>query len=50
MIELKSVMQHYGVKPVLRDVSLRIAAGELVAVMGPNVWARVPCCRPWPDC
>ena len=27
---------HYGVAPVLRDVSLDVPAGEVVAVMGPN--------------
>jgi ABC-2 type transport system ATP-binding protein len=36
MIELAEVTQHYGVRPVLRRVSLRIEAGELVVVLGPN--------------
>ena len=36
MIELHAVTQHYGVRPVLRDVSLRIERGELVVVLGPN--------------
>jgi ABC-type multidrug transport system ATPase subunit len=36
MIELVDVTQHYGVRPVLRHVSLRIERGELVVVVGPN--------------
>ena len=36
MIELRDVTQHYGVRPVLKRVSLRIEAGELVVLLGPN--------------
>ncbi len=36
MIQLQEVTQHYGVRPVLRRVSLTIETGELVAVIGPN--------------
>ena len=36
MINLVNVTQHYGVRPVLRRVSLRVKPGELVGLMGPN--------------
>ncbi len=36
MIELIDVTQHYGVRPILRDIDLRIGRGELVVVLGPN--------------
>jgi ABC-type multidrug transport system ATPase subunit len=36
VIELHDVTQHYGVKPVLREINLRIERGELVVILGPN--------------
>ena len=36
MIEVSNVTHHYGVKPVLRDISLSVQQGELIALMGPN--------------
>lgn len=36
MINVVNVWHHYGIKPILKDVSLRVEGGELVAVMGPN--------------
>ncbi|QEH36841.1 putative ABC transporter ATP-binding protein YxlF [Aquisphaera giovannonii] len=36
MIQLEDITHHYGVKPVLRGVSLRIERGELVVILGPN--------------
>ena len=36
MIELHDVTQHYGVRPVLRGISLRVERGEVVVVLGPN--------------
>lgn len=36
MINVVDVTHHYGVKPVLRRVSLTVNHGEVVALMGPN--------------
>jgi ABC-type multidrug transport system ATPase subunit len=36
VIELHDVTQHYGVRPVLRGISLRIERGEVVVILGPN--------------
>src|SRR4029079_14947912 len=36
MIELTNVTQHYGVRPVLKQINLRIERGELVVIVGPN--------------
>ena len=36
MIDVVDVTCHYGVRPVLRKLSLRINRGEVVALMGPN--------------
>lgn len=36
MIELVDITHHYGVRPVLRGLSVEIRAGELVSVLGPN--------------
>lgn len=36
MIRLTGVTQHYGLRPILKDLNLEVARGELVAVMGPN--------------
>jgi ABC-2 type transport system ATP-binding protein len=36
VIELHDVTQHYGVRPVLRGISLRVERGEVVVLLGPN--------------
>lgn len=36
MIELEGVTHHYGTKAVLRNVSMKVEAGQVVALMGPN--------------
>lgn len=36
MIDVVDVTQHYGVRPVLQGINLRIQQGELVVILGPN--------------
>jgi ABC-type multidrug transport system ATPase subunit len=36
MISLSGVTQHYGIRPVLRDIDLKIPHGRLTAIVGPN--------------
>jgi branched-chain amino acid transport system ATP-binding protein len=36
MLELSGINVHYGKMHVLRDVTLRVAAGEVAALVGPN--------------
>lgn len=36
MLELKSVFAGYGAVPALRNVSIHVATGEVVALVGPN--------------
>lgn len=36
MICVVNITQHYGIKPVLKDVSLEIPAGERTVIIGPN--------------
>jgi lipoprotein-releasing system ATP-binding protein len=36
LVQLTDVSKHYGGTPVLREVSLQVAAGERLAIMGPS--------------
>jgi ABC-2 type transport system ATP-binding protein len=36
MIQVVDVTQHYGLRPILQGLNLRIEQGELVVVLGPN--------------
>ena len=36
MIKIVDVWHHYGIRPILQNVSLHVKPGQLVAVMGPN--------------
>ncbi len=36
MIEVSHIYAHYGLRPILRDVSCTVERSELLAVMGPN--------------
>jgi ABC-2 type transport system ATP-binding protein len=36
MIDVVNLTQHYGVRPILRDVNLRFPKGQLAVVVGPN--------------
>jgi ABC-type multidrug transport system ATPase subunit len=36
MIRVEKLVQHYGVRPVLKEVDLEARSGELVVILGPN--------------
>ena len=36
MIKVENVWHHYGIRPILKNVSMHVEEGELVALMGPN--------------
>lgn len=36
LLEIENAHAGYGLKPVLREVSVRVHAGEIVAIIGPN--------------
>ena len=35
-IVVHDLVQHYGVKPILKHINLEVRQGELLALMGPN--------------
>ena len=37
MINVVDVTQHYGVRPVLRQINLRVESGDVVALIAPAV-------------
>jgi ABC-type multidrug transport system ATPase subunit len=36
MIRVQNLTQHYSLRPVLRDINLQVAQGEIVVIVGPN--------------
>jgi ABC-type multidrug transport system ATPase subunit len=36
IISIRNVWHHYGIRPILKNVSLEIEQGKLVVIMGPN--------------
>ena len=50
MLELRGIEAGYGEHIVLRDVSLTVQPGTVVAVLGPNGPARPPCSGSRPGC
>ena len=36
MIQVQNITHHYGIRPVLKHISLHVQKGELLALMGPN--------------
>ncbi len=36
MIEAANITKFYGMRPVLRDITLQVTSGEFVAILGPN--------------
>lgn len=36
MIEISGVFHHYGLRPILQDISFSVPAGQTLAIIGPN--------------
>ncbi len=36
MIQVTKLVQHYGIRPVLKEIDLEARSGELVVILGPN--------------
>ena len=47
LLEVDRVASFYGDFQALFEVSLQVAEGETVAVIGPTGPASRPCCAPW---
>ena len=44
MVKLRNISKSFGAFPALGDISLEIAEGELMTLLGPSGCAKTTCC------